>query len=494
LGLSKKNTMKKLLQSLFLGVVVLGMSLTTNAQMESGNICPDFTVTDLDGETHNLYSYLDQGYTVVLDLYAVWCGPCWNYHQEHILEDLHTAYGPDGTNEVIVMGVESDASTAMADITGGGDSIGDWTDGVSYIMANDDNIADLLELAYYPTIYTICPNRVITETSQISTEAHYEFTQTCGAASAGSDGLALFYRGTTETCSDADLVLEVGNVGGADLVNPVVDWSTSDGQTGTYTYNGTLGAYEQAEMNLGQASVSENIDVTFVISGDESTDNNTSMAMVQKSPETTTHIKIDLVFDCWPEEVGWELRDDSGALIDSRAEGTYADMTEASEDVFTPSTGCFFLTVSDGYGDGMYGSIYPSCDINGTINAYDIDGDGTTVLFYDGLYAYSELSAGLDAVSVVSIEEASNLETSFSVFPNPTNGNALINLTLAEAGRTTLAVTDMLGKVIFNNDLGVQPAGSNVMNLDLNGEKAGLYIITLTSNNQVLTEKITLTK
>ncbi|MBK9193545.1 MAG: redoxin domain-containing protein [Flavobacteriales bacterium] len=69
-------------------------STAAMAQLPDGSICPDFTGTDLNGVTHNLYDYLDQGYTVVVDVSATWCGPCWNYHNTGALEDLYTTYGP----------------------------------------------------------------------------------------------------------------------------------------------------------------------------------------------------------------------------------------------------------------------------------------------------------------------------------------------------------------------------------------------------------------
>lgn len=60
------------------------------AQLPPNSNAPDFTTTDIDGNTQNLYDYLDQGYTVFLDISATWCGPCWNYHQSGALEDLYT--------------------------------------------------------------------------------------------------------------------------------------------------------------------------------------------------------------------------------------------------------------------------------------------------------------------------------------------------------------------------------------------------------------------
>ena len=48
------------------------------AQLPDGSVAPDFTITDIDGEEHNLYSYLDYGYSVIIDFSATWCGTCWN--------------------------------------------------------------------------------------------------------------------------------------------------------------------------------------------------------------------------------------------------------------------------------------------------------------------------------------------------------------------------------------------------------------------------------
>ena len=64
------------------------------AQLPDGSIAPDFTATDINGVEHNLYSYLDSGYQVILDFSATWCGPCWSYHTSGVFSDLIAAYGP----------------------------------------------------------------------------------------------------------------------------------------------------------------------------------------------------------------------------------------------------------------------------------------------------------------------------------------------------------------------------------------------------------------
>lgn len=55
-----------------------------NAQI--GSTAPDFNVTDINGNSHNLYEILDAGYIAIIDVSATWCGPCWTLHQSHTLQ------------------------------------------------------------------------------------------------------------------------------------------------------------------------------------------------------------------------------------------------------------------------------------------------------------------------------------------------------------------------------------------------------------------------
>ena len=66
-------------------------SVGATAQIADNSICPDWTGTDINGNTYNLYSILDSGYTVFIDVSATWCGPCWAYHNSGALETLYTS-------------------------------------------------------------------------------------------------------------------------------------------------------------------------------------------------------------------------------------------------------------------------------------------------------------------------------------------------------------------------------------------------------------------
>ena len=172
--------MKNRLPLLFLG---LFLSLSLNAQLPNGSTAPDWTLTDIDGTTHNLYSYLDQGYTVYIDFFATWCGFCWNYHNTHAFEDLDAMYGSGGTDEVIVFAIDASSSTTVADIRGtGNNTLGDYTAGTNYSFFNPvgselSTIASDYQVNGYPTIYGICSDKKITHVGQASTAALYNFHQ-----------------------------------------------------------------------------------------------------------------------------------------------------------------------------------------------------------------------------------------------------------------------------------------------------------------------------
>lgn len=152
--------MKRIITS----IAVCLTAATSMAQV--GAVAPDFTVTDINGNSHNLYTYLNSGKVVLLDVSATWCGPCWNFHNAHYLEDLYAEYGPNGTDEVVVLFYEGDGATTSADLNGtGGNTQGDWVTGTPYPIINETPLQLSLNVYAplgYPTINLIsCADKKI---------------------------------------------------------------------------------------------------------------------------------------------------------------------------------------------------------------------------------------------------------------------------------------------------------------------------------------------
>ncbi len=162
--------MKKFFFLLFL--CLMGWHVA-QAQLPNGSIAPDFTVTDLNGNTIHLYDLLDAGKTVYIDVFATWCGPCWNYKNTGAFETIWDTYGPSGTNEAFVLAVEADAATNLACLYGPsgcvGGTQGNWVSGTDHPIVDDPSFNNLYNINYYPTIYMICPlDKKVYETGQLN--------------------------------------------------------------------------------------------------------------------------------------------------------------------------------------------------------------------------------------------------------------------------------------------------------------------------------------
>ncbi|MFT4603230.1 MAG: thiol-disulfide isomerase/thioredoxin [Arenicella sp.] len=151
---------------LLLLAIILGVNFSASAQLANGTIAPDFTLTDRDGVEHHLYQYLNEGKVVFIKFFACHCPGCWSYHNTNTLEDLHQAYGPGGTDQIVVIMLEHDQNNTDAFTGGGTLTQGDWTLGNTVPMIDvegteDRTVFDDYNLNYYPMVMKVCSDKTV---------------------------------------------------------------------------------------------------------------------------------------------------------------------------------------------------------------------------------------------------------------------------------------------------------------------------------------------
>ena len=106
---------------------------------------------------------------------------------------------------------------------------------------------------------------------------------------------------------------------------------------------------------------------------DENPNNNVrtfDVFMIHDGEEVVLTIELD----CWGSEITWIVEDENGVLM---AEGgPYMDNSngELIEHPICLNSGCFTFTIFDAFGDGLYGSQYSTCSIDGDYFMTDADG------------------------------------------------------------------------------------------------------------------------
>ena len=83
--------------------LILLFSFLVPSKAQIGDPAPDFTVTDVHGQTHHLYDYLEAGKVVVLDFFYTTCGPCQYYSPQ-----VNLAYEKYGCNNATTVFIAID--------------------------------------------------------------------------------------------------------------------------------------------------------------------------------------------------------------------------------------------------------------------------------------------------------------------------------------------------------------------------------------------------
>ncbi len=251
--------------------------------------------------------------------------------------------------------------------------------------------------------------------------------------------------------------------------------------TGSLTYNGTqvvslsnsLAVYSSGNHNV-------EVRITSVNNQQDQNSANNSYSKSFSNYPGSSRLNLNLDLDCWGSEVSWQITDDNNVVIWQVLENTYPDVqpygTTVSE-VVCLENGCYDFTINDTYGDGMYGSQYTECSVNGNFSMSD---QWNTNIYFtmtapNANFGTSEIHSFCVNTNGMEYHDFTNL----SIFPNPSNGKFQIEMD-EQHELLDVQILDITGKSVKSF---LVPTNTEYDLITLN---KGYYIIKVKSNHKLL--------
>jgi hypothetical protein len=498
----------------FFRIILLSFFLMPSlmwAQLPDGSIAPNFTGTDINGVSYTLYDLLDQGKTVIMDVSATWCGPCWAYHQSNALENTWNQYGPNGTNEIVVLFIEGDPSTNLACLNGDDANCststqGNWVANTPYPIIDDASIGDLYEIGYFPTIYAICPNRRLIEINQVGPAQFGAFAHACPEAEGANNGGVLSLSSGTNSdyfCGETTLhpKSEFQNLGSATITSAKFTFSVNGADVQEKTWTGNLETYEIGSIefdpyNLVSADIVEIATNITEINGatDEAPVNNAASTLLVPNQNLIeqNRVRFEMSCDAHPEQTRWEFRNSNGDVLYSGGNpaaqpgaqtpnltGGYNPLQFVKDTFFLSAPDCYEFYIVDDRGNGLTGASYYKL----------MTMDGTVIVDSEPFGA-----AHTDWIKAENIATSSTsilIEQRVGIYPNPTSADAFIEWENLTFEPYRVVVFDFMGKTIEEKQI----SGLRGKQRVLEGKPAnGLYFVTIFGGTKAVTTKLVVNK
>jgi len=505
--------MKKTLLSLALAGFAFG---SAQAQLPVGTTAPDFTLTDINGVSRHLYEYTDQGYTVIIDISAAWCGPCWAVHNSHVLKDLYNQYGPTGTvtpGKIMVLFVEGESTNTTAQLHGTGTTPptdyatgtqGDWVSGEPYPFIDNSTLNSTYQIGGFPTFTVVCPNRRVAfstagyNTPMLTTAFWTPFIGQCPSAVSGVNGATALVKTPTLACNGGQtkLTAEIQNMGTSPLTTATVVAKVNGSAVATKNWTGNLAKYESALVEIGDYTFTQpSTDVSYEItvpSDALASDNAKTQATTTKTSTYKTWV-LTVKTDNYPGETSWKVKNSTGTVVQ---EHTYTAGTGQggaggadAMKLFTYNLNlnaneCYTVEVADAYGDGLYG-VSAAAD-TGYIQLKD--GAGGMIYNFGGGFdagAATIVKSGDQGVGIEEVIAQGELKT----YPNPVTDQLNIEMNLVKSTKVSFTFVNLLGQQIGAPVEKALSNGQNKVTLNTAALAPGVYVLNITTDKGSMQQK-----
>lgn len=447
---------------------------TANAQDMIGLFeqSPDWTATDINGNSHTLSQYLNDGYTVILDFIVPWCEPCVEMHESQVLHTLYNNYGPNSNSvdhKIMVFMI----SYTDVPYLNGGQSI-DWVTGTPYPIITHTPILDAYGVIAFPRVLTICPSGMIVSTqSSTLLENMLNACLSCEHLTADSPNDATLLPGEDPGCLSEtdDRYVPLYNVGTSPLTTvaiEAVDCETDEVLSST-VWTGTLTTYTETLVTVpGWSAPPGDRCVRYrIATPDDDALNDLSPEIYYHSPvgtSATTTITVEILTDDNGADWTWFLAGENFETAAWVQEGEYAANTFYTHTVEVAPDACWNFSIANWISPAFEEPSYYLVKCGDDV----LISEANTTQMTGGAVMHQAYFISGQATDITESEVAEPVIGSI--------GGQRITVTGADAG-SNLLVMDAAGRLVRTERL----SGGNTT-VDLSGLNSGAYVISLVSD------------
>jgi len=484
---------------LLFAILFSAFGLSLNAQLASGtvfsgNVTGDDVVT---GDKIDVQAWLQDGKSVVIDVFATWCGPCWSFHATGWLEDMMHRYGPEGTDQIRVVGVEADGSTPVSGIMTNQFGLpGSWVtnpntlEPINYPIIDSPAAATALSIAYFPTLYIIRPDGTVVEIGNNRYNEEYWI-----AAMGINPGPNAFVNATLPTSSFCESTtmdptsVQFENVGDAPITSATVNVYGNGVMLESVQYNGPeVGIFQTGSVDISAQTFNETTEISAgIVEVNGSTD---VMDMVSSTVVRPDLLTEDFVFefttDYYALEASFIIQDDLGNVLASDSYeggpdsfgGGGPDANKTFEYPLTTDTdvSCLTIIINDSYGDGF---IFWDPDTQPEPGFGVKDAYGNVVKeAAEGRFRFVNVEGNVNTANTSALPELDELASS-KIYPNPVVNDLNVELNFSENIDFRLTLVNAYGQIV--KDLGNQNGNTFARTIDVSDLSAGMYLVSVVS-------------